>query len=51
MAAPDNSSPNPQDPGIPKSAVRLSLLDLNNIRLDVKHTILTPSYLENLPEE
>ena len=31
-----------------KSAQKLSPLQLNNIRLDVKHTILTPDYLENL---
>ncbi|MCH5238035.1 MAG: hypothetical protein J1E95_09590 [Muribaculaceae bacterium] len=31
-----------------KSAVVLSPLQLNNIRLDVKHTVLTPDYLENL---
>lgn len=31
-----------------KGAVRLTALDLNNIRLDVRHTILTPDYLENL---
>lgn len=30
------------------SATRMTLLDLNNIRLDVKHTILTPAYLESL---
>ena len=30
------------------SAKELSLLDLNNIKLDVKHTVLTPQYLEDL---
>lgn len=28
------------------NATKLSPLDLNNIRLDVKHTLLTPEYLE-----
>lgn len=32
----------------PVDARELSLLDLNNIRLDIKHTVLTPEYLENL---
>lgn len=31
-------------------ATKLSALDLNNIRLDVKHTLLTPDYLEKLSE-
>lgn len=26
----------------------LSPMDLNNIKLDIKHTVLTPQYLENL---
>ena len=30
------------------SATKLTLLDLNSIKLDVKHTILTPDYLERL---
>ena len=30
------------------SATPLSLMELNNIKLDVKHTVLTPEYLENL---
>lgn len=30
------------------SAKELSAMDLNNIKLDVKHTVLTPQYLENL---
>ena len=30
------------------SAKELSALDLNNIKLDAKHTVLTPQYLENL---
>ena len=35
------------DPEI-SSAKELSPLDLNNIKLDIKHTVLTPQYLENL---
>ena len=30
------------------SAKEMSALDLNNITLDVKHTLLTPQYLEEL---
>ena len=30
------------------SAKELSALDLNNIKLDAKHTVLTPQYLEDL---
>lgn len=30
------------------SAKELSAMDLNNIKLDVKHTVLTPQYLEDL---
>lgn len=33
-----------------KSATKLTPLDLNNIRLDVRHTILTPDYLEKLQD-
>lgn len=29
----------------------LSAMDLNNIKLDAKHTVLTPEYLENLINE
>lgn len=31
-----------------KSAVKLTPLQLNGILLDVRHTILTPDYLERL---
>ena len=30
------------------NAKELSPLDLNNIKLDIKHTVLTPQYLEDL---
>lgn len=30
------------------SAKGLSAMDLNNIKLDMKHTVLTPQYLEDL---
>lgn len=30
------------------SAKKLTPLDLNNIKLDVRHTVLTPDYLEKL---
>lgn len=30
------------------SATELSAMDLNNIRLDIRHTVLTPQYLEDL---
>lgn len=38
----------PSVPSWEETAKKLTLLDLNNIRLDAKHTILTPDYLENL---
>lgn len=41
VGATANDAPSP---GVEK----LSALDLNNIRLDVKHTVLTPDYLEKL---
>lgn len=31
-----------------QSAKGLSAMDLNNIKLDMKHTVLTPQYLEDL---
>ena len=31
-----------------KSAVPLTALQLNNFKLDVKHTVLTPAYLDNI---
>lgn len=31
-----------------ESTQELSLMDLNNIKLDYKHTVLTPDYLENM---
>ena len=31
-----------------KSATKLTPLQLNNIRLDIQHTVLTPDYLEQL---
>ena len=33
------------------SAKELSAMDLNNIKLDAKHTVLTLQYLENLISE
>lgn len=33
------------------SATKLTPLELNNIRLDIRHTILTPDYLENIIRE
>ena len=30
------------------SAKELSAMDLNNIKLDARHTVLTPQYLEQL---
>ena len=37
-------------PGV-KSATKLTALDLNGIRLDSRHTLLTPDYLEQLLKE
>lgn len=36
------------DSQIPANATKLTLLQLNGIKLDSKHTVLTPDYLENL---
>lgn len=33
------------------SAVKLTPLQLNGIKLDAKHTILTPDYLDKLAQE
>ena len=33
---------------MPPSAKELTPLELNAVKLDIKHTILTPSYLEEL---
>lgn len=33
-----------------KSAVKLSALELNGIKLDPKHTLLTPDYLEKISD-
>ena len=30
------------------TAKEMSAMDLNNIKLDMKHTVLTPQYLEDL---
>lgn len=35
---------------VPDSFTALSPLDLNNIKLDDKHTILTPEYLEKISQ-
>lgn len=32
------------------SAKKLTALELNNIKLDPMHTVLTPQYLENLKQ-
>ena len=34
--------------GLSGSAAKLTPLQLNGIRLDVRHTVLTPDYLDNL---
>lgn len=38
-------------PGWLNSATELTPLQLNNIRLDVQHTILTPDYLDNIEKQ
>ena len=53
MKVPDNNSGNSFEAdknleNIVSSASRLTPLDLNNIKLDDRHTVLTPDYLENL---
>lgn len=45
----DNTPRNIGSPELPvSSAVEMSPLQLNGIRLDVNHTILTPDYLEQI---
>lgn len=34
-----------------KSATPLTLLQLNGIKLDAKHTVLTPDYLDSLSKQ
>lgn len=43
----DNSNNLTQDLNL-KGAVKMTPLQLNGIRLDVRHTVLTPHYLEQL---
>lgn len=43
-----NLNQSPIQEKIPGGAKKLSPLDLNAIKLDPKHTILTPEYLDNL---
>lgn len=38
----------PSESTVPSTAQKLTPLQLNNIALDVKHTVLTPEYLERL---
>lgn len=35
----------------PEGAVKMTPLELNAIKLDPRHTVLTPDYLENLIKE
>lgn len=44
--SPDMASENPILPSSIKSATPLTPLQLNAVKMDVKHTILTPDYLE-----
>lgn len=36
---------------LPQSARVMTLLELNDIRLDMTHTVLTPDYLEKIKAE
>ena len=45
------SQPTPDLTGLTGSAAKLTPLQLNGIRLDVRHTVLTPDYLDNLVAE
>ena len=47
-ATTQNGAPASLLPGGIKSASPLTALQLNGFRLDVKHTILTPEYLEKM---
>lgn len=47
----DNNSSKEQQPILPaavSSAIPLTPLQLNGYKLDLKHTLLTPEYLEEL---
>lgn len=46
METPEKNTPDTKKEPWMENARELSLLDLNNIKLDVRHTILTPEYLE-----
>ena len=45
-----NATENMSQPVVGEGITKLTPLDLNAIRLDVRHTILTPDYLENLQD-
>lgn len=47
-ATTQNAAPASLLPGGIKSATPLTALQLNDFRLDVKHTVLTPEYLEKM---
>ena len=36
---------------IPPSATRLTPLELNAVKLDIRHTVLSPAYLEELSSQ
>lgn len=36
------------NPDMAPDRVELTAMELNNIKLDAKHTLLTPNYLDNL---
>ena len=43
------SNPVPvSNPDTAPDRVELTAMELNNIKLDAKHTLLTPNYLDNL---
>ena len=45
---PDSKGKNLKASGALSKATILTPLELNNIRLDVRHTVLTPDYLDKL---
>ena len=41
-------SPSTENNAPEEVVVKLKPLELNNIKIDLKHTVLTPDYLENI---
>lgn len=42
--------PSGENEDVLRTVTKLTPLELNNIKMDVRHTVLTPDYLEKLTE-